>query len=347
MAAVKRRKNAFSDGQGRLGLGLVSPTLFVIVVVTGIPILLSIRESLYSSGTGEVNPETGMMDNSTPFVGLDNFIHVFSNSKVVAGNWGHLNEFTNAFVNTTLFTVFCVLTETILGVIMALIMNKAFLGRGIVRAGILVPWAIPTIVSALMWKLIFDSDGIMNRVLGHQFLWLADNGSSFVAVYIMDVWKTAPYIGLLTLAGLQTIPAEVYEAGKVDGASAWQQFWRITLPMVKPTLVVAVLFRTLDTLRMFDAPYGMIGLGKYHVETLTMFAFTEIEASRYGSAAAYSIVLFLYIMLIAFLFVRVLGADVINDPDIAAMKAKRRRDRAAGKSGKGGPPPMITSGAMP
>jgi ABC-type sugar transport system permease subunit len=99
-------------------------------------------------------------------------------------------------------------------------------------------------------------------------LWLADTGASFWAIVIADTWKTAPFIGLLTLAGLQTIPAEVYEAPKVDGGTTWQQFTPITLPMVKPTLVVAVLFRTLDTLRMFDLPYGMIGAGKYRVETL-------------------------------------------------------------------------------
>ena len=118
-----------------------------------------------------------------------------------------------------------------------------------------------------MWKLIFDSSGVANRILGREILWLADTGASFWAIVIADTWKTAAFIGLLTLAGLQTIPAEVYEAAKVDGATTWQQFVRITLPMVKPTLVVAVLFRTLDTLRMFDLPYGMIGPGKYRVET--------------------------------------------------------------------------------
>ena len=127
---------------------------------------------------------------------------------------------------------------------------------------------------------------------------------------IADVWKTAPFIGLLTLAGLQTIPAEVYEAAKVDGATAWQQFTRITLPMVKPTLVVAVLFRTLDTMRMFDLPYGMIGQGKYDVETLSIFAYQEanqpgtVRRRRTPSSCSSTC------LLVAFLFVRMLGADV-------------------------------------
>jgi ABC-type sugar transport system permease subunit len=219
-------------------------------------------------------------------------------------------------------------------VAMALIMAKAFRGRGVVRAGILVPWAIPTIVSALMWKLIFDANGVMNKIIGKQILWLADSGASFWAIVIADTWKTAAFIGLLTLAGLGTIPAEVYEAAKVDGATTWQQFVRITLPMVKPTLVVAVLFRTLDTLRMFDLPYGMIGAGKYRVETLSVFSYQEAAQSRYGPAAAYAIILFIYVLVVAYVFVRILGADVIGDADVAKKKKKKKK----GDEEPAGPP---------
>jgi ABC-type sugar transport system permease subunit len=318
----KRKKNALSDGQGRLAWILLAPTLLVIIVVAGIPVLMSIRESFFQTNSG-VDPTTGLVAGGERFSGLENFTAIFSGQDTVSGSYGQLGRFINAFLNTTFITVVAVLAETILGVAMALIMAKAFRGRGIVRAGILVPWAIPTIVSALMWKLIFDEAGVMNRILGSQILWLADGASSFWAVVIADVWKTAPFIGLLTLAGLQTIPAEVYEAAKVDGATAWQQFTRITLPMVRPTLVVAVLFRTLDTLRMFDLPYGMIGPGKYRVETLSIFAYLEANAGRYGPAAAYAIVLFVYVLLIAFLFVKILGADVIGDS--APKKAKKKR----------------------
>ena len=318
----KHKKNALSDGQGRLAWMLLAPTLLVIVVVAGIPVLMSIRESFFQANSG-VDPTTGLVASGDTFSGLKNFTQIFAGQDSVSGSYGEMGRFFNAFWNTTLFTVVCVVAETILGVAMALIMAKAFKGRGIVRAGILVPWAIPTIVSALMWKLIFDEAGVANRILGTQTLWLADNASSFWAVVIADVWKTAPFIGLLTLAGLQTIPAEVYEAAKVDGASAWQQFTRITLPMVKPTLVVAVLFRTLDTLRMFDLPYGMIGPGKYRVETLSIFAYTEATQNRYGPAAAYAIILFIYVLLIAFVFVKLLGADVIGDS--APKKTKKKR----------------------
>jgi ABC-type sugar transport system permease subunit len=319
----KNKKNALSDGQGRLAWMLLAPTLLVIIVVAGIPVIMSIRESLYTTNSG-VDPNTGLVLGGESFTGLKNFTTIFTSPDTVIGTYGNMGRFANAFLNTTFITIVCVVLETVLGVIMAVIMSKAFKGRGIVRAGILVPWAIPTIVSALMWKLIFDSSGVMNRILGTQILWLADSGYSFWAVVIADVWKTAPFIGLLTLAGLQTIPAEVYEAAKVDGASAWQQFVRITLPMVKPTLVVAVLFRTLDTLRMFDLPYGMIGAGKYRVETLSIFAYNEATQTRYGPAAAYAIVLFLYVLLVAFVFVKVLGADVIGDSGMPKKQKKKR-----------------------
>jgi multiple sugar transport system permease protein len=318
----KHKKNALSDGQGRLAWILLAPTLLVIILVAGVPVLLSIRESFFRSNTG-VDPVTGQIAEGESFSGLQNFTDIFAGQNQVAGSYGTMDRFWNAFINTTLLTVVAVILETVLGVTMALIMAKAFKGRGLVRAGILVPWAIPTIVSALMWKLIFDEAGVMNRILDRQVLWLADTGASFWAVIVADVWKTAPFIGLLTLAGLQTIPAEVYEAAKVDGASTWRTFTRITLPLVKPTLVVAVLFRTLDTLRMFDLPYGMIGPGKYRVETLSIFAYQEATQSRYGPAAAYAIILFVYVLLVAFLFVKILGADVIGDSGMPKKKRKR------------------------
>ena len=221
----KHKKNALSDGQGTLAWILLAPTLAVILIVAGIPVVMSIRESFFRVND-KPDPNTGLIAQGEQFVGLQNFTAIFAGDNPVTGNWGTMDRFNNAFVNTTFITIVCVILETILGVAMALIMSKAFKGRGVVRAGILVPWAIPTIVSALMWKLIFDEAGVANRILGQQILWLADAGASFWAIVIADVWKTAPFIGLLTLAGLQTIPAEVYEAAKVDGATAWQQFVR-------------------------------------------------------------------------------------------------------------------------
>jgi multiple sugar transport system permease protein len=330
---TKRKKNAFSDGQGALAAMLLAPTLLVLLLVAGIPIVMSVTESFFRVNGG-VDPNTGSVNTGSSFVGLANFTDIFAHPTTVVGVYGSMDRLINSFINTTLFTIVCVVLETILGVAMALIMAKAFRGRGLVRASILVPWAIPTIVSAMMWKLIFNTSGVANKVLGltnNPILWLADNKYSQMAIIAADVWKTAPFIGLLTLAGLQTIPADVYEAARVDGANAWQTFVRITLPMVKPALVVAVLFRTLDTLRMFDLPYGMIGPNKYSVETLSMFAYQETMQTRYGPAAAYSIVLFLYVVLVAFLFVKLLGADVVGDEELKAINDQRKRLHALHK----------------
>lgn len=330
VAGPKRRKNMLSDGQGTLAAILLSPTMLVILVVVGIPIMMSVREAFFAIPSGV--DANGQVYTEEQFVGFANFTNIFANSESVAGVYGPMNRLANAFLNTSFFTVVCVIIETILGVSMALIMARAFKGRGLVRASILVPWAIPTIVSAMMWKLIFDSAGVMNRIIGQTVLWLGDGAPSQWAIVIADVWKTAPFIGLLTLAGLQTIPAEVYEAAKVDGANAWQQFTRITLPMVKPALVVAVLFRTLDTLRMFDLPFGMIGPNKYSVETMSMFSYQEARNLRYGPAAAYAIILFLYLTLIAYLFVSLLGADVVGDEELKAISDQRKRQKAAAKA---------------
>lgn len=342
---VNKKKNSLSDGQGRLAALLLSPTMLVLVVVVIIPVIMSINESLWLKNDG-IDPNTGMVQSGTTFVGLGNYINAFSaaSGELVTGVWGTMPRLTNAFLNNMWFTVVCVAIETVLGVAMALIMSKAFRGKGIVRASILVPWAIPTIVSAMMWKLIFDADGVANKILGVQILWLQDNAWSQLAIIVADVWKTAPFIGLMALAGLQTIDQQVYEAADVDGASKIQQFFQITLPLMKPALVVAVLFRTLQTMGIFELPYGMMGLNKYSVETLSTFAFTEAQATRYGPAAAYSVLLFLLVALVAFLFIRLLGADVIGDEEVKAVNAQRKRQKAAAKAAAAGGVRTITSG---
>ncbi|MFF1818324.1 carbohydrate ABC transporter permease [Kribbella sp. NPDC058245] len=313
---ASKRRTSFNEGTGRLAALLLSPTLIVLVLVIVYPIISALRESLYTSGQ-RIDAD-GFVIEGSQFVGLDNFAAIFS------GETG--DRFWNAFYNTTFFTVTCVVLETLLGVLMAMVMHKAFKGRAIVRASILIPWAIPTVVSALLWKWIFQADGIANTVLGTQILWSTEGWQSVLSVIIADTWKTAPFIGLLVLAGLQTIPDEVYEAAKVDGASPWKTFTRITLPLVKPALLVAVLFRILDTLRIFDLPYVLVGPNKQSVETLSILAFLEANQTRYGPAAAYATLLFIYIVVVAYVFVRLLGADVIGDA----------RVNKPGKNGKGG-----------
>ncbi|MFI1164399.1 carbohydrate ABC transporter permease [Streptomyces sp. NPDC020801] len=314
-AAVRphRPRARATAGSARMAALLVSPTLLVLTIVVLYPTLMALNESLY--GPKGLDPATGFIRTTEPFVGLKNYADVF-------GATG--DRFWNAFWNTTFFTVVTVGLETVIGVSMALIMHRAFRGRALVRAGILVPWAVPTAISGLLWRWIFNSDGVANALLGHQILWTTEGFHAKVAVIVADVWKTAPFIGLLVLAGLQVIPKEVYEAARIDGAGAPRQFWHITLPLVKPALLVAVLFRCLDALRMFDLPYILVGAQKNSVETLSMLAQNEASNVRFGPASAYAVLLFLYVLLIALAFVRLLGADLVGEGGTRKAGGRRR-----------------------
>lgn len=298
-AEVINHRSKASKAQARLAWTLMIPTIAVLLIVIIIPVFQSLYQSLF--GKAGLDPETGFVTDTEPFIGLANYTDIFTE----AGE-----RFWIAAYNTTLFGVVTVLLETILGVAMALIMHKAMRGRGFVRAAILVPWAIPTAVSGILWGWIFNQNGVANAIIGQHIMWASGDAAAKLTIIIADVWKTAPYIGLLTLAGLQVIPDEVYEAAKIDGANAWQRFTRITLPLVKPALVVAVLFRTLDALRMFDLPYILIGPRKSSVETISMLVQDEASNLRYGSAAAYALILFLYVFIFAFAFVKITGADL-------------------------------------
>lgn len=315
-----KKASSRTKGEGRLAAMLISPTMIVLLLVIGFPIISAMRESLYSKPLGV--DESGFVPEGNTFVGLDNYTAIFSGSIA--------ETFWNAFYVTTMFTVVCVAIEIVIGVSMALIMHKAFKGRGLIRASILVPWAIPTAVSALLWGWIFDANGIANQLMNAQVLWSTDGIQAQLAVIIADTWKTAPFIGLLVLAGLQVIPNEVYEAAKLDGVSTVKQFWYITLPLVKPALLIAILFRMLDNLRMFDLPWILVGRGKPSVETLSMLAYVQTDTSKFGPAAAYAVILFLYIAVVAFAFVKLLGADVIGDRAEPKKASKARRKRLGG-----------------
>ena len=309
---VVNHQSKSSKAQARLAWMLISPTVLVLTIVILIPIAQSLYQSLFGRPRLEDN---GFFSTIEPFVGLKNYTDIFSS----AGE-----RFWVAFYNTTLFGVVTVVLETILGVAMALIMHKAMKGRGIVRASILVPWAIPTAVSAILWGWIFNQNGVANAILGRHVMWASGDLSAKAAIIIADVWKTAPYIGLLTLAGLQLIPDEVYEAAKIDGASAWKRFTSITLPLVKPALVVAVVFRALDALRMFDLPYILIGPRKGSVETLSMLVQDESSNSRYGSAAAYALILFLYVFVFAVAFLKITNTDISGNDEARRKRNERK-----------------------
>lgn len=303
------------DENGKLAALLLSPTFIVLTLVIAYPLVSALRESLYRRNEGL--DENGFLVEGEAFVGIQNYSAMFT-GETATRVW-------NAFYNTTFFTAVTLILEVLLGVAMALVMHHALRGRGFVRASILVPWAVPTAVSALLWRWVFQTDGVANAILNQQILWTTEGFQAKIAVIIADTWKTAPFIGLLVLAGLQLIPGEVYEAAKVDGCSPLRTFFRITLPLVKPALMVAVLFRVMDVLRMFDLPYVLIGPRKESVETLSMLAFDEANQLRYGPAAAYATLLFLYVVVIAFVFVKLLGADVVGEARVRAKTAKAKR----------------------
>jgi len=292
--APSRGRAEAARAEGRLALYLLVPAGIILGLIIIYPVIRALWLSLYSDSRF----------GTSHYVGFRNYIRAFTgpNSTV----------FWQAFSFTTLLTIISMTFELVIGFGMALIMNKAFHGRGLVRASVLVPWAIPTAVSAKLWQWNFDPSGVVNAITHRHIIWTGSHWPSFWAIVIADVWKTAPFIALLVLAGLQIIPNELYEAARVDGATAWQSFRRITLPMVKSAVIVAVLFRMLDVLRIFDLPFILTN-GANQTETLSTLAYRESIQNvhpHYGSTL--STILFVYIILAAFVVNRIARADVVK-----------------------------------
>ncbi|MFC9354613.1 carbohydrate ABC transporter permease [Arthrobacter sp. NPDC057013] len=300
--------------QGKWASWLLAPTIIALAVVIVYPIISAIVMS-FQKDAG-LDPATGLFTAGGP-AGVQNYVNWIAQQCAtpdggsVACPPGTLgSQFWSATATTFFFTVVTVAFETVLGFWMAMIMARTFKGRSMVRAAVLVPWAIPTAVTAKLWFFIFAFEGIANKLFNTTILWTGSEWPAKWAVVIADVWKTTPFMALLILAGLQMIPAEVYEAAKVDGASAWQRFRLITLPLVKPALMVAILFRTLDALRMFDLPYILTG-GANNTTTLSILVINQIRQG-FNAAAALSTITFIIIFLVAFIFVRFLGANVVE-----------------------------------
>jgi multiple sugar transport system permease protein len=194
---------------------------------------------------------------------------------------------------------------------MAMAMHAAFRGQGVLRTVVLVPWAVLTVVTAIMWRTIFDANlGFVNQVLGTNKVWLGEEPEALIVMIIADVWKTAPFMALLLLAGLQVIPSEIYEAAKVDGATAWQRFQRITLPLLTPALLVALIFRTLDALRIFDLPKVLTN-GANGTTSLSLLAQRTFQENRlYGEGATISVLTFILVMLVSFAYIRLVGGNI-------------------------------------
>jgi multiple sugar transport system permease protein len=287
-----------SLSEKKLGLIMVVPALAMMALVAAYPVVKAFWLSLHRYNV--------KVPDDAAFVGLDNYVRIFA-----SGHWW------SAVSATVMFTVGSVAIEFALGLAMALVMNRAFgAWTGIIRVAVLIPWATITVVTALAWKWIFTPDltlSVFQKIMGvfvEDACMLCGKFTAMSAMIFADTWKTAPFIALLLLAGLQSIDTEMYEAADVDGASRWTQFVQITLPCLKPAILVALLFRTLDAFRMFDLAYVMTG-GANGTETVSVLAYDQlIRRLNMGLGSAMSVLIFLMVLGIAFMFTKVLGAKL-------------------------------------
>jgi trehalose/maltose transport system permease protein len=282
-------RREFRNPEQRTAYWMILPTLLVVLLIAAWPLVYALYLSFLR-----------ILPTVSEFVGLNNYATLFSDS-----------SFWLALLNTAVFTIVSVAFEFVLGLAIALALNQGFRGQGAARAIAIVPWAFPTVVSGLMWRLMYqDNVGIfwylgqkLNLVSGSI---LANETTLLAGAILSDVWKTTPFVALLLLAGLQVIPSDVYEAARVDGATRWQQFTRVTLPLLKPAILVALLFRTLDAWRIYDLFWSM---GDRQLDSLSVYVFKFVRISQVnfsvGNAAA--VFVFLSSLAIAFVFIRFLG----------------------------------------
>jgi trehalose/maltose transport system permease protein len=297
----RRRRTKLQRRQTRLGWLLLVPSLAVVAFVAIYPL----AKTVYQSFT---NQEFLAGVTPTKWVGIDNYRTLW-----------HDTIFRDTVVLTIKFTAITVGFEFVLGLIIALVVNSSFKGRGVMRAVMLVPWAIPTVVAAQMWKwMLDDTFGVVNdlgmrihwtlfgwhfHLISHPHAWISEPSTQLAAVSAVDIWKTTPFVALLLLAGLQVIPGDLYEAASVDGANKLQQFWRITLPLLRPAILVTLIFRTLDALRVFDVFQVFFG---YRLGAQSMAVYdqsTTVNDGHVGYGASMSVAIFLIISLFVVIYV--------------------------------------------
>ena len=297
-ATPRRGRSRLTSQQTKTAWLLLLPTLTIVAIVA----LFPLAQTFYLSFTND-----RLADLQGPeWIGLDNYTRLLREQRFRDSIWV-----------TVKFTLITIVFEFLLGLIVALVVNSNFKGRGPMRAAMLVPWAIPTVVSAQMWKWMYnDIYGVFNDLLNNRLgiidsniAWVAQRNTSLWSIAAVDIWKTTPFVALLLLAGLQVIPSDVYEAATVDGANKIQQFFRITLPLLKPAILVTLVFRTLDALRVFDVFYVMFG-ARRDTETMAIYAQERIvSASRIGFGSAVSIAIFLIIGMFVVIYVTTLKVD--------------------------------------
>ncbi len=284
---ARRKLTERQRGERKLAYLLCAPAVIAMLAVTAYPIAYALWLSLQRSDL--------RFPDQSEFVGLSNYITVLT-----AGAWW------SAVGTTVIVTVVSVLIELVLGMILALVMHRAIFGRGVVRASILVPYGIITVVAALAWNFMFTpGTGFIPWVSDEALL--TNTTGQYIAIIATEVWKTTPFMALLLLAGLAVVPDELHEAAKVDGATALQRFFRITIPLMKPAILVALLFRTLDAFRVFDSVFILTG---GNLRTVSILGYdTLITRLNLGLGSAVSVLIFVCVLIIALIFVKGFGVQ--------------------------------------
>lgn len=274
---------------------LCAPAVLILILVTAYPILYALWLSFFQYDLRFPDQRT--------FIGLDNYISILT-SEV----WWQ------ALGNTSILTISSVTLELILAFPLALIMYHTVLWRHTVRAATLLPYAITTVIAAFAWKFAFDpTTGFINALLGMEQAWLIQRWSSFLVIILTEIWKTTPFMALMLLAGLTLVPNELIQAARVDGANAWQRFIKITIPLMKPAILVAVLFRMLDAFRIFDTVFVLTS-GAQDTETISMVGYnTLIVSLNLGLGSAVSVLIFISMLVISALFIK--GFNIRKGPD--------------------------------
>lgn len=296
LARLRARRPAISAqtrSEHRLGWMLSAPAVIAILLVAAYPIIYAVVLS-----TQELDLR---FPNEGGFIGLDNYRTVLTSSLW----WQDL-------ANTLVIAVVSVAIELTLGMLIALTMNRAIFGRGAVRTSVLIPYGIVTVVAAFAWQFAFAPGGFVNPALGIDKAWFGGHTSALAVIILAEVWKTTPFMALLLLAGLTTIDGGLYDAAKVDGANAMQRFFRITLPLMKGAILVALLFRSLDAFRIFDNIFIMTQ-GAQNTESVSILGYNQlISRTNLGLGSAVSVLIFILALAIAFGFIRLLGVRMTD-----------------------------------
>jgi len=283
-------------------LALLLPAIIVLLLFIAAPIINSFFLSFHRI-------IIGLPQLKTPFVALDNYLQLLKDPIA-----------RHSFFITIIFVALTTFFELLIGLFLALLIHHRFPGRGALRACVLIPWAIPTVVSAQMWRYLFnDAYGVINYMIfgastNSYIPWLALSTTALSSIIIADIWKTSSFAALLILAGLQVIPEELYQAAKVDGAIAWQRFRHVTWPLIRPALLIALLFRTIDAFRVFDLAFVMTQGGPADAtNVLQLYGYKKMFVEGWmGYGSAVSVCIFIIVLVIAVAYVRMVGRRLLE-----------------------------------